>query len=160
MTDLDRRATLQRLMATAVAGMLPSLSVAQSGPVSLTALAAYIDVLLPGDAALPPARDLSIAETLVRDFPDESLAMRLLQAGTVWLDSLGGAPFADLPANTQNAVATWAAQSDFNEIPGRFHYLVRQWAVSFYYADPRTYDGLALNTAPQPRGYPPPWSSG
>lgn len=124
---------------------------------SFAPLDAFIDVLLPADAASPAASALGIGADIRAFAADSPLYLRLLTVGCDWLDGLDARPFADLPAETQTAIVTYMSTANFNEVPRRFYHLTRQVAVEFYYARPEAIAGFPLADAPQPAGYPPPW---
>ena len=152
---LSRRQAIARLAAAATAGLAVPEAAAQSP--ARGALSAYIDVLLPGDDALPPASVLGISDEMAEFAGDGSTFARLLAAGTGWLDRLDDRAFADLPRSVQADVVEWMANAPYDEIPGRFYHVVRLIACELYYAHPEARAGLPLNTAPQPAGYLPPW---
>lgn len=120
-------------------------------------LACFLDVLLPRDALTGSATDLLVDGQVWELAAADPQFRRLLALGCQWLDMTGGPPFHRLDAAQQEAVVEWMSGSDWSAIPRRFYELVRQLAVTLYYADPRSWRGLPLERPPQPLGYPPPW---
>ncbi len=128
---------------------------AGANPVTLDA---FLDVLLPADALSPAASALGVGAGILDLATDSPLFARLLAAGCNWLDGLDPRGFAGLPADTQTNVVTFMTRADPNEVPRRFYHLTRQIAVELYFAHPAAIAGYALAAAPQPAGYPPPWT--
>jgi hypothetical protein len=131
---------------------------AQAPAIRKPALAAFLDTLLPEDAFGPAASTLGIAEEVLAYAPQGSDLHRLIALGTGWLDGLD-APraFADLPASTRHDVLRFLEQADRAQVPGRFFFVMRQFAMELYHARAETVADLPINPAPQPEGYPPPW---
>jgi hypothetical protein len=152
----DRR---RALIALASAGLVPLLA-----PFAATAagrpetLDAFLDVLLPADDLSPAASVLGIGEDLRAMTAPGTPYAQLTDLALNWLDGLDSVPFAGLAPATQVQVVQFMAAADYNEIPGRFYHLTRALAVELYYARPEAITGFPLNSAPQPAGYPPPWS--
>jgi hypothetical protein len=121
-------------------------------------LASFLDTLLPADGFGPAASTLGIDAEILGYAPDGSDLDRLIALGTGWLDGLDARPFADLPTTTRDDVLRFMERADRAQVPGRFFAVLRQFAMELYHARPETIAGLPLNPAPQPEGYPPPWS--
>ncbi|KEO52634.1 hypothetical protein TP2_06760 [Thioclava pacifica DSM 10166] len=148
------------MAATAASGLAPRLLCAQNleaGTIAPATLDAYLDILLPGSEGTPSASALGVGAELRAEIEPGSLSERLIAAGTMFLDSVGPARFADLPPAARDEIVDWLAQADYNEIPGRFYHVTRLLAVGFYYIHPEALSDLPLEPAPQPVGYPPPW---
>lgn len=154
---IPRRLALVQISALAAAGLSPLSAGAQG--VGRDALVAYLDVLLPGLDTLPPASSLGIADRLTALAAPGSPMERLLDAGISILDGLSDRRFADLPPTIQARAVEAFAATAYDEVPGRFHHVVRLLALGLYYEHPATLGGLPLNPAPQPAGYPPPWDT-
>ena len=97
-----------------------------------------------------------IVQGVFERFP--RLRCSYMEAGCGWLDGLDPRGFAGIPPDTQTNVVTFMTRADPNEVPRRFYHLTRQIAVELYYAHPAAIAGYPLATAPQPAGYPPPWT--
>jgi hypothetical protein len=156
-----RRQALMQLAALSVAGLAMPAAVAQ--PVSRSALEAYVDILLPGEAGAPPASALGVAAEIEALAPEGTDFRRLISLGTAWLDDVqtGGQPggFAAMPVDAQAQVVAWMAAAPYDEIPGRFYHVLRLFAGELYYVRPEARVGFPLNPAPQPAGYLPPWGA-
>jgi len=149
----------RRALAGAVAAMLaPQVVWADDGTPDGRALAAFVDTLLPADALTPAASALGVPEAIADFAAGVPGLPELIAGGTAWLDRTGGPPFAELSAADRDRVVAWMEGSDPAQGPYRFYEVIRLLAVEFYYAAPEAVAGLPLNVAPQPRGYPPPWT--
>lgn len=124
----------------------------------MRSLGAVLDSLLPADEFSPSATDLGLEVEMKRLIAENELLVRLFTLALGWLDGIGTRPFRELDEKRQVEILTAMAASDFNQIPGRFFYIVRALAVELYYARPEAISGYPLNPAPQPAGYPPPWN--
>jgi hypothetical protein len=141
-----------------VAGLAPaSVAAPLPTPLERASLAAFLDVLLPRDAFSGSASDLGVDRTLWAFARTNEQFLRLLGVGCQWLNLSGRGGFSALPASQQIAVVQWMSTSDWNQVPRRFYELLRQAALETYYSQPAAWAGLALQPAPQPVGYPPPW---
>lgn len=154
----SRRAALAALAGGCLAAVTGLSAHAQAPAIRKPALAAFLDTLLPEDAFGPAASTLGIAEEILAYAPQGSDLHRLIALGTGWLDGLD-APraFADLPASTRHDVLRFLEQADRAQVPGRFFFVMRQFAMELYHARAETVADLPINPAPQPEGYPPPW---
>lgn len=128
-----------------------------TGDYDFATLQAFVDVLLPADALSPGASAIGVADEVSAIAQAMMPFHQLISLGVGWLNNTGGPPFHKLTQEQQIRVVDWMSRADFNQIPRRFYYLVRLSAVEIYYAHPDAQAGFALNTAPQPQGYPPPW---
>lgn len=149
---------LRGIAGTCLAGVLGGGAVAQTAAARPNALAAFLDTLLPTDEFGPAASSLAIDTEILGYAPDGSDLHRLIALGTGWLDGLDARAFADLPAATRHDVLRYMAGADRAQVPGRFYVVLRQFAMELYHARADTIADLPLNRAPQPAGYPPPWS--
>lgn len=157
-----RRRLLQSIGAFFLASIAGSVPALDSSPVPSSrervTLAHFLDVLLPRDEFSGSATDLGVDLEIWELAAADERFNRLLGFGCQWLDLTGGPPFHRLDPDQKDAVVQWMVESDWNQIPRRFYELVRQLAVTIYYADPRSWNGFPLHRPPQPDGYPPPWS--
>ena len=154
----DRRTALLGLAAASLLPMTARLAGAETSVDDGVTLDAFLDVLLPADAMSPAATALDIGAEMQEIIVPDSLPGKLLSLGVTWLNSLDDRAFATLPEETQFKVVSWMSQADTNEIPGRFYQVIRLFAVELYYARPGAISGFPLQVAPQPQGYPPPWT--
>lgn len=157
----SRRQALLSLVALWLSPMAPVLSgpaEAQRAAEPVALLNAYVDVLLPADHLSPAASRLGVGQSIWSLAADQPLLAELILRVAEWLDQVGGVSFADLSPEDHTAVVTYMEKADANHLEGRFFQLIRLLAIEFYYAEPEAIAGLALNPAPQPEGYPLPWS--
>ncbi|MCE5972554.1 gluconate 2-dehydrogenase subunit 3 family protein [Sinirhodobacter sp. WL0062] len=155
---LSRRSLLFQALSASLAGFaVPVL--AQEGQVqSLGSLGSVLDTLLPADEFSPSATALRVDQDVMDFVAQNQLMLRLFVAALGWMDSLSDRPFGELPAQQRIAILSAMEQADYNQIPGRFFHILRSVAIEFYYARPEAIAGYPLSPAPQPAGYPPPWS--
>lgn len=154
---MKRRDVLLRLASGCLVSLVYTPVVAQTATVKRQTLDSVVDTLLPADDVTPSATALGVSDELMLLAPKGSNLHRLFALGTTWLDELDSRSFAELSTETRQDVLRYMEQADYNEVPGRYFQLLRQMAMEIYYAQPQTYAELALNPAPQPKGYPPPW---
>lgn len=119
--------------------------------------AAYLDVLLPADSHTGSATALRVDRALLSLASRDDRFERLVALGCRWLNMTGTVGFADLQSSDRIRIVEWMATSDWNQVPRRFHELVRQTAIEAYYSHPAALAGLPISAPPQPLGYPPPW---
>ncbi len=130
---------------------------AQGGAGRSTMLGAYVDVLLPGDGMTPSASALAVHEGIMDIAADVEPLARLINLMGDWLDGSGRGAFAALNLADRETLVAHCAAADPDTPEGRFHLLIRLFAIEFYYAAPEALAGFDLAPAPQPMGYPPPW---
>jgi hypothetical protein len=121
-------------------------------------LAGFVDTLLPADDLSPSASSLGVHDDILSFSAQVPRLPDLLHGGASWLNATGGARFEALSEGDRNKVVAWMSRSDGSQAPYRFFEVVRLLAVEFYYAHAEAIAGFPLNEAPQPRGYPPPWT--
>ncbi len=149
-----RRRALLGLLSAGLAPLLPPAGVA-AAPGDLASLGAVLDTLLPADAFGPAATALGAEVQIVAFLGENGPLRQLFGLALGWMDGLEDRPFRDLPPPRQAAIVAAMADSDFNQIPGRFYHILRALAVEYTYAAPGALGGLPLHPAPQPDGYPP-----
>lgn len=153
---IGRRELLFASLSAGIAALCPP-ALAQGRP-DFGSLAALVDTLLPADAVSPAASALGVERELEGYLTRTDLMARLSGAALGWLDGLADRPFRDLTEAQRIEIVSFMAQADYNQIPGRFYHVVRALACELYYARPEAIAGYPLHPAPQPQGYPPPWS--
>lgn len=155
--DPSRRAALAALAGGCLAAIAGLPATASTPELRDRALTAFLDTLLPADDFGPAASTVGIDDDILGFAPDGSDLHRLIALGTGWLDGLDARAFADLPEPVRHDVLRYMQQADRAEVPGRFFFVMRQFAMELYHARAGTVADLPLNPAPQPEGYPPPW---
>lgn len=120
-------------------------------------LSAFVDVLIPRDQYSGSATDCQVDKQIWSLAESSENFRRLLALGCEGLNATDGPPFSELSYQQQYKLVSWMAESDWNHVPRRFYEIVRQTALSLYYAQPETWQGLSISAPPQPNGYPPPW---
>ena len=106
----------------------------------------------------PVGGKFGVTDDLLEISRGNQLYAKLVALGCAWLDSTGTGSFSTLSEADQITVVRWMTTADWNQIPRRFYFLTRQAAVELYYSSTYATNGLPLNDAPQPNGYPPPWT--
>lgn len=157
----SRRSVLIKLSTfLASTSAYPSILTAASNleAINVETFRTFIDVLLPDDGVSPSGSSIGIADDLLALSRSNELYAKLVALGCVWLDSTGTGSFRTLSEVDQITVVQWMTTSDWNQIPRRFYFLTRQAAMELYFSSNHATNGLPLNDAPQPVGYPPPWT--
>lgn len=156
--------TRRKIVAAAIAAVLGPLpcsgpAQSQSAPAEINrqSLSAFLDALLPGGGELPAASTLGLADALIGEARHRPEVLELLAAGSAALNGTGRGPFHGLSPDERSVVADWLSAQPPHTPARQFYTLVRQLAMELYYSREAAIAGLPLNTAPQPRGYPPPW---
>ncbi|MFY0595026.1 MAG: gluconate 2-dehydrogenase subunit 3 family protein [Cognatishimia sp.] len=152
---MNRRDALSALAASLAIQTLP---VQAQQRIDFEALKHVANTLLPRDELTPSASELGIVSEVLIAIDSQPLLYRLIAAGLGWLDQAGGRPFAGLTLEQQQQILAWAEGSDYNQIPGRFFHVLKSMFFEAYFSHPGALEGLALNEAPQPEGYLPPWT--
>jgi hypothetical protein len=150
-----RRAVLMGMLSV---GLSSVCGAAVADPAPLKSLAAVVDTLLPADDVSPSASTLRVDRDIADFVAENDMMTRLFVAALDWMDQLTDRPFSELAPSHQIEILAMMEGADFNAIPGRFYHIVRALAVEFYYARSEAIAGFPLDPAPQPNGYPPPWS--
>ena len=151
----SRRAVLMSTLSAGLSGLCYP-AFAREG--DLQSLGAVLDTLLPADDWSPSASELGLDDEMKELIAGNENLNRLFLVTLEWLDGVASRPFRELDQNRQTEILTAMAASDYNQIPGRFFHIVRALAVELYFARPEAIAGYPLNAAPQPAGYPPPWT--
>lgn len=155
-----RRQALCGLAAVTLAGVAPDLArPARAGTPNdhRDTLDAFVDILLPPDDLTPAASALGVGASIADLAKGQTLLAALIQRVGDWMDSTGAGRFVALTAADRATLVDYMAQADIDTLEGRFFQLIRLFAIEFYYDHPAAIAGLALDPAPQPSGYPPPW---
>jgi hypothetical protein len=125
--------------------------------VSLSALAPYLDTLIPADST-PSASQLGTDQAIIDLARRRDRSARLLGLGCAWLDQQaskrGAEDFAALPQAERNAIVALAEGSPRYSLPKTFFAFTQQQAFSHYYAQPAAWQGLGFDGPPQPVGFP------
>lgn len=124
----------------------------------LTALAPYLDTLIPADGRTGSAGDLGVTERLRDKMRLESGYVRLARRGCRWLDDAarrrGAGDFAALDAAGREAIVVLAAAARKRSLPRVFFERTRGDAMAAYYAEPAVWADIGYDGPPQPRGFP------
>ena len=124
---------------------------------SLDAFPAFLNTLIPADET-PAASDLGIDHAIRADAARQPGLHRLIAAGCRWLDGQatrqGVSGFALLPMSDREAIVAVAARARPGSVPRAFFDVVRDRAMTAYYARPESWGPLGLAGPPQPNGYP------
>lgn len=155
----SRRQALLGIAAVSLQGFVPlamAPALAETAP-TFDTVDAYVDILLPADGLSPAASALGVGASIMALGAEQPLLADLIDLVTAWMDTIGADRFVDLSFDERHAIVTYMANADIDTLEGRFFQLIRLFAIEFYYAQPQALAGMALDPAPQPSGYPPPW---
>ena len=145
--------TVRRAFAAVVGAPVPDSGSRAPSPTFV----AWLDTLLPGDGASPPASAIGVADTLMVQAQNQGKARPLLSAGVRWLDEAarrqGAARFAELAPSEREGIAAAAEAAAGSSLPARFFRYSRDEAFQVYYADARTWPALGYGGPPQPAGF-------
>lgn len=122
----------------------------------LTALAPFLDVLIPRDET-GSATDFNVDRRLLSEAQSDPAHVQLLRAGCQWLDSeargRGASGFAELDPAGQDVIVARLARMREGSPQRVFFETVRRDAFRAYYADPASWKPLGYTGPPQPAGY-------
>ncbi len=128
------------------------------GDDSFSALAPYLDILIPADRWSPSATELAIDRRLIDRAAGNPGDRRLLAEGCQVLDlaarGLGAADFVSLPEASRERLVTRLAAATAGSPPRIFFETTRTDAVVHYYARPESWAELGYDGPPQPAGFP------
>ena len=119
-----------------------------------TTLTAFLDTLIPADAASPSASEAGVTDRLMAEAGRDPTYARLIQVGCRWIDVQTGGEFAGAPEAARILVAEWMSKAALDTPPRRFFDLVRDHALALYYTVPASWRGSPFERPPQPIGYP------
>lgn len=123
-----------------------------SPPIDET-LRIFVDALLPSDDLTPAASILEVHTQILKDAEQDSALRQLIEGGCQWLQQSIGS-LAELDSKQLERLLQAMSEADWDSGPKNFFYQIRDLAVMYYYADPRAWEGSAINRPPQPIGYP------
>lgn len=121
-------------------------------------LASFLNAIIPADEFGPSATDLDLHYEFLIIAESNSKFREIMVSTCKWLGDLKPMPFLSLRSAQQQQLLHQLAQSDQLLPHVIFYGVARNLAYYFYYANPQTRVHLSMNEAPQPRGYPPPWT--
>lgn len=155
--NASRRQALLCFAAASLSGFTPLGGLLAQTTLPIDTLDAFVDVLLPADDLSPSASAVGVGRSIADLAANLPLLAQLIDHVSEWLDSSGAGRFVDLSREDRETLVAFMEKADIDTLEGRFFQLVRLFAIEFYYARDDVLAGLALDPAPQPSGYPPPW---
>jgi hypothetical protein len=121
---------------------------------TLSAINAAIDVLIPADELTPSASKIGIGEKIVSQATTDPLFKSWLIEGLKWFDQGVEGSFVKHDVLSQTQLMQTLADSPVGSPTRIFFELLRLRTMTAYYADPRSLNGLVIERPPQPIGYP------
>lgn len=112
-----------------------------------------LDSILPADDLTPAASTLSVHSQLLAIAQQDATLGRLISQGCGWLEQTYGALSALNTAQIEQLLQAMSV-ADWESGPRVFFHEIRDRSVQLYYADSRSWAGLAVNRPPQYLGYP------
>ena len=156
----SRRVAVRRLAVAAATAALADLpGLAQAAPDRpdrerwARTFGSFCDTLIPADELTPAASALDIPGAILAQLRGNPLGERLLGAGCAWLDAATAGDFAHADEPARVAACARMQALPWDSPPGRFFQLMRNTVLAEYYADPRSWRGMALDRPPQPLGF-------
>lgn len=135
-----------------------ALPVAAQTSIDRNLLNLVADTILPEDELTPSASAIGAVDDLLDMVQGHQMLNQLMAFGLQWLNQVQGTAFAARSVEDRERLLLAAAESDFNQVPGRFFHVLRVLLLEAYYSKPEALGGLPVNQAPQPEGYLPPWN--
>jgi hypothetical protein len=131
-----------------------SIATASVANLSMPALDALVDTLIPADALTPSASALGVGHMLLTQAESDAGFRPWLVEGMKWLDQGVAGSFSEIDESARLLLLERLANSAIGSQPRTFFELLRARTMTAYYADPRSRVGLAISRPPQPLGYP------
>lgn len=157
-----RRSFVQKILGSsflvALAGYKPSaFSRVMPGKETLSALPAFLDVLLPEDGS-PSATQLGIDQQLYSHAAAIENYPWLLQLGCQWLDqqafTAADVSFRQLSPETMDEIVRRAEMSPETSVQKLFFERVKSDTFTFYYGHPASWGAIGFSGPIQPLGFP------
>lgn len=150
-----RDALISFASSIAAATVLP---VAAQASIDRKLLNLVADTILPADELTPSASAIGAVDDVLEMVRGHQMLSQLMAFGLQWLNQVQGTALSTRSVEDRERLLLAAAESDFNQVPGRFFHVLRVLLLEAYYAKPEALAGLPINEAPQPEGYLPPWN--
>lgn len=119
-------------------------------------LSCFLDILIPEDLT-PGATALNVDVEIISKSKRYKYYKNSLTKGCMWLqknaNTHGHENFCDLSRSQQEAIVASMEQSHPGSIENIFFHTILDDAFHYYYADPKSWVGLAYAGPPQPYGY-------
>ena len=131
----------------------PRLHANTGTPDDRATITSFIDTLLPADDFSPAASELGVADSVYQWFSVSRGRRVLRRNGVAWLNAQAGGDFTSLTDAQRERIVEWMMESPRNQGPRVFYERTRREAVTAYYAQPASWQGMAISHPPQPRGY-------
>jgi hypothetical protein len=134
--------------------VIPAIAVSSNSTgISISALSALVDVLIPADEFTPSASALGVGNILLEQADSDAEFRPWLAAGMKWLDQGVPGSFILREESTRVVLLERLAGSAIGSQARTFFEILRLRTMTAYYADPRSWVGLAIDRPPQPLGY-------
>lgn len=159
---MTRRAWLAWTATAALVAVGPTLAAApiavarapDAADISLSALDAAVDTLIPADARTPSASALGVSRVLLAQAEAEALFKSWLVEGLKWFDQGVPGSFVLRDETARHQLMQRLADSEVGSQTRIFFEQLRFRTLGAYYADPRGRTGMTIERPPQPIGYP------
>ncbi|HMV05551.1 MAG TPA: gluconate 2-dehydrogenase subunit 3 family protein [Accumulibacter sp.] len=130
---------------------------AESVPMPMTDLDAWLETLVPAEEDFPGALALGVAARVAAAVARDARYGELVRQGLAWLVEKAGESgersFAALPAQTREAIVSQAAAAPLGSLARTFFQATLDDALFHAYADPRSWVGIGYAGPPQPLGF-------
>lgn len=120
-------------------------------------LRALLDILIPKDTT-PSATELGVDRKILGKLERYKYYSVLVEKGCLWFEQqsmhIYKTPFLALQQAEQVKLMQQAEKSGLKDPQNNFFRALRQDAYTYYYSDPRSWEGLVYAGPPQPSGFP------
>lgn len=113
---------------------------------------ALLDHLIPADEWTPSATQVRLDRRLWDEARQDDHYRQLVVFGCEWMDRYHPDGFSGLLEDEREQLITWMSQAPWESPQRRFFELVRDHAMTLYYALPEARKGSVLELPPQPHG--------
>lgn len=134
----------------ALAARPPRAAAAKARPPASWAV--LLDHLIPADELTPSASQLGVDAQLWSEARQDPAYLQLVTFGCQWIDRYHPEGFAGLGDDEREQLLIWMSQAPWESPQRRFFELVRDHAMTLYYARPEARKGSLLEDPPQPVG--------
>ena len=113
----------------------------------------YVDILIPEDEYTPSASSLGIHLEILGKINAESFYKKIFDAGCNWLDQGITPSWRNLTEDQRVQVVQLMEQSKPKTLQKSYFLIMRELTMQSYYSRKESWNGLGIDSPPQPDGY-------